>query len=396
MRFCSLGAIAFFALAVGLRGQEVRRALPAQQIPLPAPIQTVAGSDVANFLAGVPLPDASPLSSLQRTPLYKVHVTELARLSQRFDRNYFSKMRAWSAAELAPRIPMRVPVYYFFSGPDAVSVLALYPDAPVYVLGGLESVGSIMSPNALTPDEVAWGLENLRKSAEAILSFGHFITKDMKAELDRTAFRGVLPLIYMFIALAGGEILSTRYIAVLGGGGVQELGSGAFQSTGQLPGVRIEFRRRGRSDVQSLLYVQANVADDALRSNGAVLKWASSFGAGNVYLKAASYLLHEPHFSRIRSFLLSYAVSVLQDDSGIPFRFFRDGNWQIWLFGTYTGPLDIFAKYYQSDLQAAFASSGAAIPLPFGTGYKWRLGESNLMLAIKQRAQAPVSVPIQR
>jgi hypothetical protein len=396
MRLSSLAAISLLALSVGLQGQEVRRALPSQGVRYAQPLPVLAGNDVANFLAGVPLPDGSPLSSLQRNSWYREHVTALARLSQRFDRTYYSKMRSWSAAELAPRIPMRVPVYYFFSGPDAVSPLALFPDAPVYILGGLESVGSIMPPNALPPEEVAIGLENLRRSAEVILSFGHFITKDMKAELDRTAFRGVLPLIYMFIALTGGEIVSTRYIAVVGGGAVRELGSESVQSKGQLPGVHVEFRGRGRSDVQTLIYVQANVADDYLKSHGSLLQWAGSHGAGNVYLKAASYLLHEPHFSRIRSFLLNYAISVLQDDSGIPFRFFRDGRWQLWLFGTYSGTLDIFAKYYQGDLQAAFATSGAAAPLPFGTGYKWRLGESNLMLAVKQQAQAPASAPLQR
>ena len=161
------------------------------------------------------------------------------------------------------------------------------------------------------------------------------------------------------------------------------MGSG---SRGALPGVRIDFRRQGGAGVQTLYYVQANVADDGLKSNGALLKWASSFGAGNVYLKAASYLPHESYFSRIRSFLLNQAASVLQDDSGIPFRFFRDGGWRCWFFGTYSGTLDIFAKHYQSDLQMAFAAPGAAAPLPFGTGYKWRLGESNLLLAVKQRA----------
>ena len=395
MRLSSVVAVSFLALSFGVQAQEIRRAVPSQGVRSAQPLPVLAGNDVADFLAGVPLPDASPLSSLQRTSWYREHLTALGKLSQRFDRNYYSKMRAWSAAELAPRIPMRVPVYYFFSGPDAVSPLALFPDAPVYILGGLESVGSIMPPNALAPEEVAFGLENLRRSAEVILSFGHFITKDMKAELDRSAFRGVLPLIYMFIALTGGEIVSTRYIAVVGGGVVQELGSESVQSKGQLPGVRVEFRGRGRSDVQTIIYVQANVADDFLKSNGSLLQWAGSHGPGNVYLKAASYLLHEPYFSRIRSFLLDYAISVLQDDSGIPFRFFRDGRWQLWLFGTYSGTLDIFAKYYQSDLQSAFATSRAAAPLPFGTGYKWRLGESNLMLAIKQQAQAPASVPIQ-
>ena len=39
-----------------IAGQEVRRAVPAQFI---------AGDDVAKFLAGVPLPAASPLAPLQ-------------------------------------------------------------------------------------------------------------------------------------------------------------------------------------------------------------------------------------------------------------------------------------------------------------------------------------------
>jgi hypothetical protein len=144
-----------------------------------------------------------------------------------------------------------------------------------------------------------------------------------------------------------------------------------------------------------LYYVQANVADEAVRSNGALLSWAGGLGPGNVYLKAASYLLHESYFSRIRSFLLNQAISVLQDDSGIPFRYFGDGNWRLWLFGTYSGTLDIFTKHYQSDLQAAFAAPGAALPLPFGTGYKWRLGESNLLLAVRQQAQRQETIPRQ-
>jgi hypothetical protein len=384
MKLRWLGAALLVTSLAAVCAQEVRRALP---------VQSAAVADVANFLAGVPLPGHSPLHALQRTATYEAHVTALARLSQHFDRHYFSKMQAWSAAELAPRIPMRVPVFYFFGGPDAVNVLALFPDASVYVLGGLESVGSIAAPNTLTQDEVAQGLDNLRKSVEAILSYGHFITKDMRAELDRTAFRGVLPLIYTFVALAGGEVVSTQYFTVVGGGSVQELGNSPYVSRGGLPGARVEFRRRGRSDLQTLYYVQANVADEALTSNGALLNWARGFGAGNVYLKAASYLLHESYFSRIRSFLLNQAISVLQDDSGIPFRYFRDGNWRLWLFGTYSGTLDIFTKYYQSDLQAAFAAPGAAVPLPFGTGYKWRLGESNLLLAVRQQAQSQETIP---
>jgi hypothetical protein len=377
-----LTAAIFLCLSLALRGQEVRRALP---------VWSADPDDLAKFLAGVPLPSESSLSAWQRSPQYSAHIEALARLSRNYDRNYFSKMRSWSSAELAPRIPMNLPVYYFFGGPDAVSVIALFPDAPVYILGGLESVGSVAAPNTLTPEALTEGLDHLRKSAESVLSFGHFITKDMKAQLDRTAFRGVLPLIYTFIALAGCHVVSTKYVGVGSDGIVRDYGEPAPASGRILPAARIEFRRDAASSVQTLYYVQANLADDALKSNNGVLRWTSRFGVGNVYLKAASYLLHEPYFSRIRTFLLGQAASVLQDDSGIPLRFFRGGDWRLWFFGVYSGTLSIFSKYYQNDLQAAFATPAMALNLPFGTGYKWRAGESNLLLAIKQ--QAPKAEP---
>lgn len=375
MRTAILVLLAICGLA---QAQEIRRALPVAAESRP--------NDLAKFLAGVPLPSDSSLAPLQKEAFYGEHVRALAKLTQHYDKNYFSKMRAWSAVQLAPRIAMNRPVFYFFGGPDAVSPIALYPDAPVYILGGLESVGEIASPQTLSPEDLAGSLANLRQSVNMILSYGHFITKDMKAELDRTSFRGVLPLLYVFISLTGGEVVQADYVSVTKGGGL------ANGIKGGLPGVKITFRQRPGAAEQVLFYVQANVADDALKSNGAVLAWTGSFGQGNVYLKAASYLMHESYFSRIRNFLLTKSSSVLQDDSGIPFKFFQDGNWRCWLFGRYTGTLDIFTKYHQPDMASVF-SSNATEELSFGTGYKWRVGESNLLLAVRQ--QAPRAQPVQ-
>jgi hypothetical protein len=363
--------------------QEVRRALPVTTEARP--------NEVARFLAGVPLPDDAELAALQRTPAYAEHVRALAKLTQHYDRNYFSKMRTWSAAELAPRLNMSLPVYYFFGGPDAVSAMALFPEAPVYILGGLESVGSVPAPQTLTPEAVTEGLANLRQSVNVILSYGHFITKDMKAELDRSAFRGVLPLLYTFVVLTGGEVVRSETIGIKRDGTLIVTGGGA---RGVLPGVKVTFRRTPGAPEQAIYYVQANVADDALKGQGgAVLAWAGGFGQGNVYLKAASYLMHESYFSRIRAFLLGKAAAVLQDDSGIPYRYFQDGLWRVWLFGRYTGTLDIFKQYHQADMADVFARPGTAVELPFGTGYKWKVGESNLLLAIRQHV--PRAEPVQ-
>jgi len=367
-------------------GQEVRQALPADD--------RVSSWDArAKFLAGLALAPDEPLAKLQAQSAYRTNSAAFEKTWARYNEHYFSPMRVWSAAELAPKISMSAPVYYFFGGPDAISPLAFFPDAPDFILGGLEPVGSVPSPNSLSPQRLSAALESLRKSTDVILSFGFFITKDMRAELEAGEFKGVAPIMLVFLAVSGCEVLDVSYFGVKADGSSEEYGAEARQSKGVLPGVKITFRKSALSAPQRIHYVQANVADDALHSDGGLLRWAESFGPGNVYLKAASYLLHESYFSKIRGFLLSQGRSVLQDDSGIPFSFFQDGEWRVWFFGTYTGTLDLFKKYRQPKLGDAFRTSG--VPLAFGTGYKWRLGQSNLLLAVKQEPPKaePVSAP---
>ena len=365
---------------------EVRRA---------EPVHTMSGAwdAQAKFLAGVPLPAGVSLAALQKPAAYREHATAFENLWARYNEHYFTPMRAWSAAELAQRIPYSSPVVYFFGGPDALAAMAYYPEARDYLLGGLEPVGSLPPPESLDAVRLGAALKNLRQSSEVILSFGHFITKDMKTELEAADFRGVLPLLLTFVAMSGGEVLDVCYFTIRKDGGVTNSGPTPGGPHGACAGVRVSFRRSPGAATQRIHYVQADLSDSALGSGGAVLAWATSFGRSNSYLKAASYLMHEPYFAKIRKFLLENSTSVLQDDSGIPLKYFQDGGWRCWFFGKYSGTLDIFKKYYQADMGKAFELS--AEPLPFGTGYKWRVGASNLMLAIPQAPQRaePVSAP---
>jgi len=355
----------------------------------PAPVDPSAESwnDLAQYLAGMPVQGGSPLAPLQRERAYVEHLKNFSTLWRRYQENHMVPIRQWIVSDLRTRVPSNLPVYYFFGGPDAISALAFFPDAPVYILGGLEPVGMIGAPQTLDEAGRAEALENLRKSTEVILNFGHFITKDMKEDLDRSAFRGVLPVITTFVALSGGTILSLDYVGVTSNGALQNFGTTYRTGSGTVPGIKIVFQRNASAAPQTLYYLQADASDGAFKGSGGVARWVGSFGQGVVYLKAASYLMHETYFSNIRNFLMGHAVAVLQDDSGIPFKYFLGGGWQIYFYGTYSGTLDIFRKYYQADLLVAF-QSGAAQPLPFGTGYKWKKGESNLMLAVRA-AQVP-------
>jgi hypothetical protein len=345
--------------------------------------------DQARFLSGLPVSEGSPLAVWQREPWYVAHAQEFKKTWRRFDDLYFGKMRAWAASEVWPRIGQPGALYYLFAGPDFINAYALFPNASVYVLGGLEPVGSIVPPEALDADRIGIGLANLRKSTDVTLKFSHFVTKDMKIDLDQTDFRGVLPILYTFVALGGGRIEEAAYFGIDSSGNERPLG-GVSAAQGTIPGVRIVFRRSLDAPRQTLYYVQADVSDGAGKS-GPLFNWMGRFGRGMSYLKAASYLMHQPYFSRVREFILSHSTAVLQDDSGIPLRYFSDG-WRLYFYGVYEGTLEIFNKHVQPELREAFQRGGAA-ELPFGTGYKWRVGESNLMLAIRQDVP-PRVVPI--
>jgi hypothetical protein len=89
----------------------------------------------------------------------------------------------------------------------------------------------------------------------------------------------------------------------------------------------------------------------------------------------------------VREFLLAHSATILQDDTGIPVRFFKPGDWELRPFGRYLGPIPLFGGRYQRQLSDIFRSQRAK-PIPFGVGYRWRPNESNLLLAVRQQRGA--------
>ncbi len=286
----------------------------------------------ARFLSGLRVPAGSVLAGFQGTPAYYQHGKEYAETWREFHRKYFSPMRRWAAENVAPRIGRPQVVYYLFGGPDFVNVYALFPDAPVYVLGGLEPVGSMVPPERLNADQALAGLANLRESTSVTLKFSHFITKDMKVDLEQTDFKGVMPILYSFVALTGGRIVGADYVGINGAGAAVALPSSTVPG-GMKPGLRIQFRKGEGAPVQTIYYVEADLSDGSFEVNGPLARWMAGLGPGVSYLKAASYLMHESYFSNVRNFLLSQSRAILQDDSGIPLRDFLIGDWQLTLFG---------------------------------------------------------------
>ena len=322
--------------------------------------------DVARYLAGLPGPRGSALTPFRERPEWAAHTRNLNELWRRFDTLRRWPIQSWGSRELGG-LRSAGTVFYPFSGPDFLFADTFFPSARNYVLCGLESAEPLPPVAGLSDAQRADGLAALSTALTSSLSFSFFITKDMKSDLQRSEFKGVLPVMLVFLARGGHTIHSVEAVSLDAGGQVTARGSGS-------PGFRIRF-----GPGRTLHYFTTDLSNGSFSDQSRFARFVRSQGPCVAFTKSASYLMHEAYFSNVRNFILGWCAAVLQDDSGIPFREFTPDHWNVRLYGRYSGVLGIFSKYYQPDL--AEAEAQGADPLGFGIGYKHNEGQSVMILA---------------
>ena len=344
------------------RGQTQTLA-PAAEAFTPAEGRPTA-NDVARFLAGRPVDHGAVLSQIQQTGAYQNHSEGMAVNWRAIASKRTGRQRDWAAANLQPIIGNPRTLLYPFGGPDLLYATALFPQASNYVLLGLEPAGGLPDLESADPAEVMAGLHRLKVAMDAQLKTGYFITKDMKNDLAGGAMPGVTPILLASLALMDAEVQSVDTINAGGRGGVD-----------------IRFRLPGGGSRRAI-YVSGDLSNGGF--NSAYRSWLSSYGGGVAYFKAASYLMHDSGFSGIRDWVLENSRAVVQDDSGIPYRYYDSSKWNVRLFGDYDAPIELFAKHAQPELRAAYQAAGGGPPIPFGSGYHLRPDNANLMVATRK------------
>lgn len=330
----------------------------------------------ARFLAGLSV-EATELEPLAREAAWQEHAAAFHRAWLDVEDRQLANIHPWMAQNFAFIREDPSPLFYLFSGPDFLYANAFFPNAGEYILCGREPVGSLPDVAALSAPSRAGALRNLRQTLNTILSYSFFITADMKSDLANTQLSGTLPVLYLFLARTGCRITSAELVKLDAAGNLTKEKS-------KTPGVRITFTG-ARGQTQTLWYFTTDLSNWGVKDNPAFMEFCKQRGKGNGFVKAASYLMHMNEFSTARGFLLGGTRNLIQDDSGIPYRFFDAANWMVSLHGNYPGPIPLFKQHFQSDLNAAF-KSGAAGPLPFGAGYQWRPGASSLIIATARSA----------
>jgi len=333
---------------------------------------SVGPNDVARFLAGMPVPENSPLAPLTHDPAWQGHAAFFEKEFSKLNLRQLQKLHAWQETYLPESVQPIPAVFYMFSGPDFLYVDQFFPKASVYVLCGKESMGP--PPDPLRIANLAGALGNLEDAMKSSLETTYFITKDMKVDLQQQNLNGVLPILYAYIARANKSITNVTVGSLNGSGGFQE------GTRGSVPGVRIRYTDNQSGNSQTLYYFTTDISDGGIKSTPGFLKFCERLGRGASFLKSSSYLMFESGFGAIRNFILDHSNMILQDDSGIPIAYFDPNKWHLRLFGVYLGPIEIFKQHFQPRLQELFAQSNPP-PIEFGFGYRWNWKEANVMVA---------------
>jgi hypothetical protein len=236
---------------------------------------------------------------------------------------------------------------------------------------------------SITPVQFGKMLQDVRSAFRDIFERNYFITDYMSKQLTTPWVRGTVPIMATMMALMNLRIVRIEPVDLY-----PELTNTYEAMEAKRPrrlmrGVRMDFNSADGGSLHQLYYFSVDAADKWLEFYPGFLDWVAQHRPASALLKSASYLLHDSQFEKTREMILSSADYVVQDDTGIPYRFLQQSPWQVRLYGQYHRPIKKLRYGYQADLESAYKDKAVVANLPFPFGYHWRGQQSGLLIATR-------------
>lgn len=295
-----------------------------------------------------------------------------------------NKIKKWREKELKITDTLTHTVFYPFSGPDFLTAAVMFPKADTFILLGLEPVGALPDFTKMSIQQQQKYLSDFANSLGDIFHKSFFITRKMLNDFQAQKVNGLLPVLCFFIQKLDYTIANIQYIYK---DSTQQIREISYFSKSKYKPFGVKITTIKDSCAKTVYYFRYNVMDKFFNDSTAFYHYLSKYHNYVTYIKSASYLLHNPFMKNMRNMILSNSVAILQDDTGIPYKFLKDTNqWTLKLYGEYDKPVKDFGKMgYQSDLAKKMKEDSAIIPkLPFHLGYHWGNKKDVLLFALKK------------
>ncbi len=329
---------------------------------------------------------ANELNYMFDTIAWSNHAKFIDSSWRRLERRRLGSMQKWGRKEFEKPNGNSKMVFYPFSGPDYLTAHAFFPDADKYVMLGLEPVGKLPDLKKFKPGDAKDYSDDFKKSLGDIFDKSYFITRKMLQDFQSQKVNGLLPVLAFFIKKSGNEILNIKYLMRYGQSKIEEVDYDHKEKDHTPFGVRIDFLQDGKQ--KSVYYFKYDVANKNFNDTTVFYKYLNTQTSNCItYIKSASYLLHANFMSNMKAMILKNSIAVIQDDTGIPFKYFEEGKkFNIKLYGEYSQPVSDFPYLsLQKPLQEAFHRDSLKVgKLPFHLGYHWGTRKDVIIYAQKK------------
>ncbi len=374
--------------ACGTAASPPKPAAAATKPERPLSQAAIAHNDTARFIAGLKGRPGSPLEPLERMAEWQAYAKGFEETWATFQKSQAEPMRAFEQKALAPIQPKGSFVFYPFSGPDVLYMMGFYPDRSTYVMVGLEPAGTLPPPGTFNAADMRNEVKAWTTGVRSIFKRSFFVTSEMDAQFRGRMADGLLEPICLLLARSGYTIEGIRR------GNLSEEGAFIDIDPAAAPelnakgkpitpmGVEVTVRKGADGDPQKIYYFSKEL-DDKFKTKPGFSRFLLSLGQPDTLIKSAQFIMHWAGMVALRNQVLETSRTILEDDTGVPYRFLKPAQWNVRLFGKYSAPDKPFKNWYQKDLAKAFDDPAKVTPLGLQLGYgAWRR-PSSLILATR-------------
>ena len=295
--------------------------------------------------------------------------------------NRLDKMTLWLDEETEGHSKDTTMLFYPFSGADFLHAYHFFPNANEYLLLAKESIGEIPELSSMNNGDVAKYLDGVNFALRDIYRRSYFITKNMRSDIKEKQIEGLLPLFYWFIARTDHQIIEKHNVFINKNGEKNIIDSASIAEKKSIRGVEFKIKKPGSEQIKTITYFDCDISNKGFERNPEFKTFLDTKRISNTFVKSASYLMHYTTFSEIRDIVLNSSSFIIEDDTGIPFKFFNDTVWTTRLHGVYENPIKDFSKNrFQKDLEEAYKNAKYYInEIPSSLGYHWGSKNQNQM-----------------
>ncbi len=148
--------------------------------------------------------------------------------------------------------------------------------------------------------------------------------RDLGADQRGTAF------VLLFYGTVGGEFIEQKFITIDAEGNEQEVDIKKLNQN-KIQGVKFVIRNLETKKLKTVYYFSTDISNEVWKKRPGLTKFIQARAPFNTFVKSASYCMHDgKQFSSIRSLVVDNTVTLFQDDTGVPYRFFeKKPEWKV-------------------------------------------------------------------